>query len=83
MSEGVLNVEDVAAVVVCSKVPPVAAVYHRNVPDDALLAINATDPGPQRDAAVIEGAAGATPELTIAVTWVLLLVHPPLLNSTQ
>ena len=81
--EGVLNVDEVAPVVVCSKVPPVSAVYHRNVPEEALLAPKATEPGPQREAAVTVGAAGAVPVLTVAVTCVLLLVHPPLSNSTQ
>jgi hypothetical protein len=82
-SEGVLYVEDVAPVVVCNKVPPVSAVYHLKVPDVTLLALNATDPGPQSEAAVTVGAAGAVPVLTVAVTCVRLLVHPPLSNSTQ
>ena len=81
--EGVLYVDEVAPVVVCSKVPPVSTVYHLNVPEVALLALNATEPGPQSEAALTVGAAGAVPVLTVAVTCVLLLVHPPLSNSTQ
>lgn len=66
--DGVLNVDDVLPVVVCRSVPPEAAVYHRKVPEEVVLASSATEPGPQIDAPVVVGAAGATPEFTVAVT---------------
>ena len=76
--EGVLKVDVVDAVVVCKSVPPVAAVHHRKTPDEPLVAVNATDPVPHRDAPDADGDAGADPALTVAVTAVLLLVQPPL-----
>lgn len=82
MSEGVLYVDVVAAVVVCSNVPPDAAVYQRKVPEEALLAPSATVPGPHKEAPVTVGAAGAMPEFMNARTCTRALVHPPLSNST-
>jgi hypothetical protein len=76
--DGVLYVELVAAGVVCSSVPPVAADHQRKTPEDPLVDVNATEPVPHRDAPVADGAAGAVPVVTVAVTAVLLLVHPPL-----
>jgi hypothetical protein len=79
----VLYVEVVADAVVCSSVPPVDAVYHLNVPvGPPLVEVKASDPGPQRDAPVAAGAAGADPAFTVATTVVRVLVHPPLKNST-
>jgi len=83
VNDGVLYIDDVAAVVVCNNVPPVSAEYQRNVPEALLLALSATDPGPHNVADTVVGAAGALPALTVAVTCLLELVHPPLSNSTQ
>lgn len=70
--------DDVAPEVVCSKVPPVAAVHQRKTPAEPLVEFKATDPGPHREPPVAAGADGAEPALTVAVTAVRLLVHPPL-----
>lgn len=55
-----------------------AAVHQRNTPEDPLVEVNATDPVPHREAPEADGAAGAVPVVTVAVTAVRLLVHPPL-----
>lgn len=55
-----------AAALVCSKVPPVEALYHLNVPAVELLAATITVPGPQVEPAVTVGAAGTA--FTVAVT---------------
>ncbi len=73
--------EEFAPIVVCSKVPPVAADHHLNTPDVVLLAVKATVPGPQLEPGGTEGGAGAEPGFTVASTAVLPLVQPPLLNS--
>jgi hypothetical protein len=79
-SDGVTKLDEVAPVLVCNTVPPVAAVHHLNTPLDALVAFSVTVPVPQRDAAVADGAAGAAPVVTVAVTAVRELVQVPLPN---
>ena len=82
--EGVLNVDEVAAVVVCNNVPPVSAEYQRKFPLELLLALKESVPGPQSEAPLTVGGAGAVPEFTKPRTRVLPLEHPPAFsNSTQ
>ena len=71
---------EVADGVVCNKVPPEAAVYHRKVPADAAEADNVTVPVPHRDPAVVVGT--LTPLMTMAVTAFRGETHVPLSNST-
>ena len=51
---------------VCSKVPPVSALYQRKVPEVTLLAVSATVPEPQREPAVTVGAVAGDEEFTVA-----------------
>lgn len=45
--DGVVKLLIVAALVVCSNVPPEAAVYHRKIPFDTELALKLAVPVPQ------------------------------------
>lgn len=65
---------------VCKSVPPVDAVYHRNVPATPYDAEMVVVPVAQIVLLVTVGAVIAA--VTVAVTADLVLVHVPSLNST-
>lgn len=59
VSEGVVKLFVVRlAALVCSRLPPLTASYHLNVPAMALLAARVTVPEPQVEPGVTVGAAG-------------------------
>lgn len=67
--------------VVCNATPPVDAAYHRNVPDEADVAVNDTLPVPHREISDAVGWEGTV--LIVAVTAArALLTQVPLSNST-
>lgn len=79
-SEPVVKEEVVVAASVSTNVPPVEAVYHLKVPDDADVAPRLTVPVPHLDALVIVGTAGGV--RILATTVVRVLTQVPLSNST-
>ena len=70
----------VALLFVWSNVPPLAAVYHRNVPADAYDAD--TDVAPAVQIVLPDTAGAVIPALIVAFTAVRADLHVPLVNST-
>jgi hypothetical protein len=68
LNEGVVKLFVVAEALVCKSVPPTNALYHRNVPGVALVAVSETVPLPHRDLLVVVGAAAGEPAFTVAIT---------------
>jgi hypothetical protein len=67
-SDGVVKLSVVAAALVRSNVPPVNALYQRNIPEVVLVAVRETVPVPHLDRLVTVGTTAAVPVLTVAVT---------------
>ena len=79
--DGVVKELVVEAAVVCNNVPPDAASYQRNVPDEPYDACTVSVPASHRDAAVTVGNDPA--DTTVATTALRgVVVHTPLLYST-
>jgi hypothetical protein len=69
-SDGVVKLSVVAAALVRSGVPPVKALYHRNVPEVVLVAVRETVPLPHLDRLVTVGATAGEPVEIVATAGV-------------